>query len=363
MKYFPQLLLTLFSVVLWVGCADEPESIPDPVVFDDTPYNLEYGQLPIPDLPEDNPLTIEGVKLGRMLFYDPVLSEGNVQACADCHRLPDGLSDTARFSVGVRGETGERQAMAIFNLGWHSNGFFWDGRAAQLRDQALLPIQDPLEMDESLEDVVAKLGEQSTYQDQFVRAFEDGEINPENISLALEQFMLSVVSYNSKYDRFLRGEVSLTESEERGRVLFETEFNPGFPELSGADCQHCHGGINFENDQYMNNGLDIEADFDDIGFEKVTKSPTDRAKFKVPSLRNIAVTPPYMHDGRFQTLEEVVDHYNTGIQESSTVDPAILMTKPSGLQLTEQDRTDLVNFLKTLTDPVFLENTAYSSPF
>jgi cytochrome c peroxidase len=171
------------------------------------------------------------------------------------------------------------------------------------------------------------------------------------------------VSYDSKYDRYLAGTVELTESEERGRLLFETEYNPFFPDLSGADCVHCHGGSNFENDRYMNNGLDSDATMTDMGRENVTQNPADRGKFKVPSLRNIAVTQPYMHDGRFQTLEEVIDHYNTGIQESSSVDPAILNTKATGLGLTAQDKTDLINFLKTLTDETFLNNEAYKTPF
>ena len=159
------------------------------------------------------------------------------------------------------------------------------------------------------------------------------------------------------------GEITLNESEERGRQLFFAEYNPFFPDESGADCAHCHGGINFENDQYMNNGLDTDADFTDIGREEVTGLESDRAKFKVPSLRNVAVTPPYMHDGRFSTLEEVVAHYNSGIQSSSTVDPAILNTQSTGLLLTEQDKIDLINFLKTFTDEVFLSNPAYDTPF
>ena len=254
--------------------------------------------------------------------------------------------------------------MPVFNMAWHTNEFFWDGRAHLLRDQALKPIQDPLEMNETLDNVVAKLSNSETYRNQFIRAFGSDEITPDKMALAMEQFMLSIVSYNSKYDRYLAGEVQLTESEERGRALFETEYNPFFPDQSGADCAHCHGGINFENDQYMNNGLSTDAELmDDISRESVTEDAADRGKFKVPSLRNIAVTLPYMHDGRFQTLEEVIDHYNEGIKESATVDPAILNTKDSGLFLTDQDKEDLINFLKTLTDDTFLNNEEYESPF
>jgi cytochrome c peroxidase len=218
-------------------------------------------------------------------------------------------------------------------------------------------------MNETLDNVIAKLSAEEEYVDQFKRAFNKDEILIDDIALAMEQFMLSIVSNDSKYDRFLAGTETLTESEERGRQLYFAEYNPFFPELSGADCQHCHGGPNFENDKYMNNGLDSDSKFMDIGREEVTKDPSDKAKFKVPSLRNIEVTAPYMHDGRFNTLEEVIDHYNSGIKESSTVDPAILNTRSTGLLLSEQDKADLINFLKTLTDYTFLENEEYKSPF
>jgi len=346
-----------------LACNKDDEQPKEPVVHDETPFDLAYGSFPDPNLPEDNPLTVQGVQLGRMLFYDPILSKDGTQSCASCHRQVDGFSDTARVSIGVEMLPGHRQAMSVFNLAWHSNEFFWDGRATLLRDQSLLPIQDPLEMNETLENVVSKLSDTEMYRDQFMRTFGSDEITAEKMSLAMEQFMLSIVSFNSKYDKYLAGEVSLTESEERGRILFETEYNPFFPESSGADCAHCHGGINFENDQYMNNGLDTDATITDLGREEVTENPLDRAKFKVTSLRNVAVTPPYMHDGRFQTLEEVIDHYNAGIQESSTADPTVLNTKETGLFLTDQDKEDLLNFLKTLTDETFLNEESYKSPF
>lgn len=353
----------LLGMVIVVGCKKDDDPAEDEVKYDDTPYLLEYGNLPNPDLPLDNGLTVEGVKLGRMLFYENLLSKDGSQSCASCHRQVDAFSDTAQFSTGVEGLLGGRQAMPIFNMAWHSNQFFWDGRANLLRDQSLLPIQDPLEMNETLENVVTKLSNSQTYTDQFVRAFNSPTVTSEKVSLALEQFMMSIVSYESKYDRYLAGLETLTESEARGLELFETEYNEFFPDDSGADCAHCHGGMNFENDQYMNNGLDTDANFTDLGRENATGDPADRAKFKVPSLRNVELSPPYMHDGRFQTLEEVVDHYNEGIQESSTVDQTVLNTMNTGLFLDAQDKEDLVNFLKTLTDDSYRTNPAYSSPF
>ena len=259
---------------------------------------------------------------------------------------------------------GKRQAMSVFNMAWHTNEFFWDGRAHLLRDQALLPIQDPLEMNESLANVIAKLKDSESYRNQFIRAFGSDEINELRISLALEQFMNSIVSFNSKYDQFLRGEATLSASEERGRALFFDEFNPGFPSTSGADCAHCHAGRTFENDLYMNNGLDADGQFMDEGRYEATNDPADKGKFKVTSLRNIELTAPYMHDGRFSTLEEVIDHYNDGLKASATLDPALNYTRVSGgLQLTAQDKADLIAFLKTLTDQDLISDPRYSDPF
>lgn len=368
-KYFNTILLALFLVFIGViSCKkDDPtpngESPNSPVVFDDTPYDFTYGSnMSNPELPADNPLTIAKVALGRKLFYENLLSGDGTMNCASCHVQEDGFSDKNQFSTGIAGLQGGRQAMPVINLAWHSNQFFWDGRADKLRDQAIKPIQDPLEMNETMENVRAKLKASALYPDLFVQAFENGEISDTNIALALEAFMFSVVSSDSKYDRFLRGEATLTASEERGRELYFAEYNPAFPDLSGADCAHCHGGSNLENDEYMNNGLDDEASISDEGRSEVTGDPADRGKFKVFSLRNIAVTGPYMHDGRFTTLEEVVDHYNEGIQTSNSLDPALANTQSTGLMLDAQDKIDLVNFLKTFTDDTFLTNPAYSNP-
>ncbi|MGK0390917.1 MAG: cytochrome c peroxidase [Maribacter sp.] len=363
MKHIIYLVLSFFLIIFLIAC-DKDSNNAEPVEYDGTTYILDHQGLPPPsNLPTDNILTEQGVQLGRMLFYEPALSGDGSQSCSSCHNQPDGFSDTLRLSLGIQELEGKRQAMPIFNLAWHSNQFFWDGRANLLRDQALLPIQDELEMDETLENVITKLEDMQMYKDQFMRTFGSEEITSEKMALAMEQFMLSIVSHDSKYDKYQAGLVQLTESEERGRALFETEYNPFFPETSGADCAHCHGGANFENDDYMNNGLDIDANFMDMGRAEVTMNPNDNAKFKVPSLRNIAVTAPYMHDGRFSTLEEVVEHYNSGIQESSTADFAILNTKETGLLLTEQDKQDLINFLHTLTDDTFLNNDDYKTPF
>ena len=363
--------ISTFSLILCFAfglssCQDDP-IIDDTsaliVEYDPSPYFLDAAPLPQPEIPSDNQLTNQGVHLGKMLFYDPILSKGEAQSCASCHVQEDGFSDINRFSTGVDGFEGGRQAMSIFNLGFQPNGFFWDGRAETLREQALMPIQDPLEMHESLDNVIIKLEQEQAYKDQFIRAFGSSEITSEKVGMALEQFMYSIISNDSKYDRFLAGEVDLTPSEQRGRQLFFNPYLPDDPEVSGAFCVICHGGPNFGSNLYRNNGLDSAEDFTDLGRFDVTGNPGDRARFRVTSLRNIAVNPPYMHDGRFETLEEVIQHYNSGIKNSPTLDQFLSTTQSTGLMLDEQEIADLVSFLHTLTDETFLNNPAYKNPF
>lgn len=343
------------------GNDDDPVST---VTYDGTTYSLDIGNFPPAQFRPGYELTEAGVDLGKRLFFDPLLSLDNSQSCASCHDQTNAFTDTARFSIGVEGLEGRRQAMSVFNMAWNTNGFFWDGRADLLRHQVVMPIEDPLEMNVSLVEVLERLENSDVYPDLFTKAFRNGEISEENLALALEQFCNSIVSVNSKYDQYLAGNSALSPLEEEGRRLFFAEFNPGFPSESGADCAHCHSGINFENDAYMNNGLDEEAAFTDLGREEATGNPMDRARFKVPTLRNIAVTAPYMHDGRFATLREAVEHYNVGVQPSSTLDPTLIYPLNSGgLQLSEEDVDAIVAFLHTLTDYDLFENSEYEDPF
>ena len=351
--------LLLLSTLI-IACGPDEES---QAQYDPTLYSFDFGNFPNPNLPLDNIPTVAGVELGRMLFYEKVLSKDGSMACADCHLQQDMFSDIRQFSIGVEDLPGKRQAMAVFNVAWHNNGMFWDGRSPKVRDQALKPIQDPLEMNETLENVVAKLSTMKKYKDQYIRAFGDDTITAERIGLAIEQFEFTMISNNSKFDRFEKGEIVLSESEERGRVLFFREFDP-FTGQKGGECFHCHGGFNFTNDLFMNNGLDDDSGFTDLGRYSVTNDPIDKARFKVPSLRNVALTPPYMHDGRFATLEEVMEHYATGVKPSSTLDELLFHNiEPGGLQLTSQDKADLVEFLKTLNDVTFSTDDRFSSPF
>ena len=344
------------------ACKKDSSDNTDLVLKDSTPFVLETGDFPEPILPTDNPLTVQGVKLGRMLFYEKSLSRDGSISCASCHNQENAFTDDRTFSKGVDGFDTHRHSMTIFNMAWNKKGFFWDGRAEALREQALMPIQDSVEMDETLENVIAKLNEKQLYRDQFARAF-GGNITTEKLSLALEQFMLSIVSTESKYDKYLRGDATLTSSENRGRRLFELEYNPYFPDQSGADCFHCHFPKNFGGQDFRNNGLESEATMTDYGRELVNNNIDDRGKMKIPSLRNVELTAPYMHDGRFNTLEEVLDHYNSGVQLSPTLSPDMAYSQPTGLFLDDKDKTDIIAFLKTLTDQSITSNPDYSNPF
>jgi cytochrome c peroxidase len=312
-----------------------------------TPFRFQMSAVfPRPDLPRDNPLTQERVALGRKLFHETALSRDGTVSCASCHQPQAAFSDPRRFSTGVANQTGTRRAMPLLNLAWKS-AFFWDGRAPSLRTQALMPIQDHAEMDESLTNVVRKLAATEDYPKLFQTAFGLPDVTPEKLGLALEQFVLTLTSCDSKLDRALRGEARLSADEQRGFELFMTEYDPRTRQY-GADCFHCHGGALFTDCQFHNNGLELnEAD---LGRFRVTVHVADRGKFATPSLRNVGLRPPYMHDGRFQTLEEVVEHYASGVKRGGTLDPNLAKHPAGGIPLSAADKRALVAFLKTLTD-------------
>ncbi len=317
-----------------------------------TPLALEISQrLPRVELPADNPPTVEGVALGRRLFHDTRLSRNNQQSCASCHSQPFAFSDARTVSAGAEGQQGRRNSMPLFNLAW-AQAFFWDGRAKTLREQVLKPIEDPSEMDAKLDDVLAKLRADADYPHEFAAAF-GGEITSERLAMSLEQFLLTLVSQDSKFDRAARKLTTLTAEEQRGLQLFVTEHDPARG-LRGADCFHCHGGNLFTSGTFANNGL---APSKDEGRFEATKDESDRGKFKVPSLRNVAATAPYMHDGRFATLEEVIEHYDHGVQRTGTLDPNLAKHPAVGLGLSADDKRALVAFLKTLTDENFIAPT------
>jgi cytochrome c peroxidase len=315
-----------------------------------TPYRFRISKFfPQPNLPKDNPLTEEGVALGERLFNETLLSRNNSQSCASCHQRANAFSDGKRFSVGADGKEGTRNAMALVNLAWKES-FFWDGRAATLREQVLKPIENPIEMHETIPNVVTKLNASKDYPGLFEKAFGPGAVTSDKLARALEQFLLAQVSFNSKFDRALAGETELTEEEKRGFELFNTEYDPRHGQF-GADCFHCHGGALFQSQTFANNGLD--SAISDRGRAAVTGKDSDAGKFAVPTLRNVAVTGPYMHDGRFASLEEVVEYYTSGVQRSPTLDPNLAKHPTGGVPLNEADKKALVAFLKTLTDERF----------
>ena len=320
--------------------------------YDPIPYTLKISnKFPGIPIPEDNPLTLQGVSLGRMLFYDPILSGDSTMSCGSCHLQKFSFSDSRRFSIGIDKMEGNRNGMPIINGAW-TQKFFWDGRSAGLESQALGPVENPIEMHESWENAVRKLKNSDYYPELFFEAFGREKITKEIVAKALSQFERTLISENSKYDRVLRKESTFTEEELRGLQLFFTEK---------ADCFHCHGTILFTDGTFHNIGLDSMNL--DQGLENFTGRMRDRGKFKTPTLRNLVFTPPYMHDGRFSSLEEVVDFYSEGIQNSSTIDPLIKNADQGGVRLDKTEKKALIAFLLTLTDSIFVSDPRYSDPF
>ena len=330
-----------------------PLAVPTPgkvTATDPNTKTLSFpSSFPPPRLPPDNPLTPERVTLGRRLFHETALSRTQRIACASCHLADHALSDPQIVSTGVDGRVGHRNAMPLFNLAWKTQ-FFWDGRAATLREQVLEPIEDHREMDESLERVVARLATSPGYPEAFSAAFGHPGITAERLALALEAFLLTLVSHDSKFDRVQRGQESFTPLEQRGFTLFITEREPRLGQL-GGDCFHCHGGSLFTDHQFRNNGLAIDPK--DLGRSIATGSSLDRGAFSTPSLRNVSLTAPYMHDGRFPTLEAVLKHYSHGVQRTETLDPNLAKHPDGGLHLSEDDQQAIIAFLRTLTDDRF----------
>ena len=311
--------------------------------FSTTPYIIETPDgFPDMFIPENNPMTIEGVALGEKLFKDPILSANNAQACISCHQQNASFSDPNQFSTGIDNIQGTRNASALINLGWN-NHFNWDGSVSTLEEQAFEPVVNPIEMHDTWPNVENKLNANSEYVGLFKKAFNIDYIDSNHVVMAIAQFERSLISVNSKFDKYIRGEEQLNPSELSGYAIFNSEK---------ADCFHCHGTQMFMDNSFHNNGLDTEP-FLDLGLAKVTGNSSDNGKFKTPTLRNIEFSAPYMHDGRFVTLEEVIEHYNSGGKYSSTIDP--LMKKLGvGLQLTNQEKQDLIAFLKTLSDENFI---------
>lgn len=357
---FPFRHISIFSAILIstlflaTSCGNNDGEDPKPEeTWNPTPYNLVVPDgFPDMEIPEDNPLTEEGIKLGRRLFYDPILSADNTQACAGCHNQEFSFTDHGRqFSTGIDGQQGTRNAMSVINAGWMTH-LFWDGRDPSLEDQALEPVPNPVEMHQVWPDAVDKLKNDPQYPDLFFDAFGTRDIDSSYVVKAIAQFERTMISNNSKWDRYLRGEYELNQAETKGFEIFFTEK---------GDCFHCHATILFTDNLFHNNGMDSE--FSDKGLFDVTGDENDMGKFKTPTLRNIVYTAPYMHDGRFETLEDVINFYSEGLQYSPTIDPLMKKINQGGLHLTGEEKQNLIAFIKTLTDTTFINNPAFSNPF
>lgn len=395
-------------MLFWAACQTDDIQIPDPndsgtptddnnnggtatsfEILEQTPVlpatHFNYANQPLPpyvnagnvrdqdNTPNNNPVTDAGATLGRVLFYDKNMSANNTISCASCHQQSAGFSDPAAFSLGFDGELTGRNSMGLANARFYENGtFFWDQRAATLEDQVLMPIQDHVEMGMSLENLVAKLELIDYYGELFTEAFGDPNITTERISLSLSQFIRAMVSYRSKFDVGLAqagGNVDLEDDdfpnfsaqENLGKMLFFS---------NRTNCANCHGTPTFAAPGPRNNGLDLV--FEDNGIGEVTGDPDDNGLFKVNSLKNIAVTEPYMHDGRFETLEEVIEHYNSGVQNHPNLSPQLRgggggrggnNGQPRRLNLSQAEKDALVAFLETLTDEEMMRDTKFSDPF
>ncbi len=317
--------------------------------------------------PSTNPTTDLGATLGRVLFYDKNLSANNTISCASCHLQSKSFTDPEAFSTGFEGGKTGRNSMSLANALFYENGkFFWDERANTLEDQTLMPIQDLVEMGMTLETLVPKLQALDYYQVLFRQAYGDETVTSERISQSLSQFVRAMFSYQSKYDAALNAHngpvnggttlAGLTDEENQGRQLFTS------PNAGG--CAGCHSTDLFVGIGAQNNGLD--ATTTDLGLAGVTNDTRDEGKFKAPSLRNVEVTGPYMHDGRFATLEEVVEHYNSGVQDHPALDNRLRVrgtNQVKRLNFTDAQKSALVAFLKTLTDNTFLTDDKFSDPF
>ncbi|MGB0879275.1 MAG: cytochrome-c peroxidase [Polaribacter sp.] len=390
MKFLKQ--LTLIAIIVFSSCSndeyvaistgtnsgsDDTTNTSDNQILAETlslPDNLfNYANPNIPNIflangtvqedntPNNNPITNNGATLGRVLFYDKQLSANNTVSCASCHDQSKGFSDDVTLSIGFNGGQTGRNSMGLANAKYYDNGrFFWDERASTLEEQVVLPIQDAVEMGLTLNELETKLQDDDYYRILFRRTFGDETVTRQRVSLALAQFVRSMVSYESKYDAGLAQTnnpqanfPNFTASENLGKNLFFS---------NRTRCSDCHDTNSFVGDRARNNGLD--AVLTDLGVGGVTGNNNDRGEFKVPSLRNIQLTAPYMHDGRFATLTEVINHYDTGVQNSADLDNRLRQGNGvRRLNLNNQERQGLIDFLNTLTDNNFIADEKFADPF
>ncbi|MCS7085192.1 MAG: cytochrome c peroxidase [Bacteroidia bacterium] len=334
-------IFALATTTLLAGCKSEATETPSKPTLD---FAVPAGFPPPVYRPVE--LTEARFELGKMLFYDPVLSRDGSISCASCHKQFAAFADfDHRVSHGIDEKLGTRNAPGLFNLAWRPF-LFWDGGVQHLELFSVAPIENPVEMDEKLENVLNKLRRSPRYVEAFRKAWGDDSITSARMLKSLAQFMAMLVSADSKYDRYTRGEESLSSDEQEGLALFERH------------CASCHPAPLFTSNDFVNNGLD--STFKDLGRALITLLPQDEGKFLVPSLRNVALTPPYMHDGRFSTLEQVLRHYAMNVKKSS---PNLDARLKNGIPLSDQEQKKIIAFLHTLSDRNFTADPRFRDPF
>lgn len=341
----------LYGLCLVLCLACRP-TIQEPTIVFEKPAHFPE---PVYDFSR-NPVTSAGFTLGRKLFFDGILSRDGSVSCGSCHIPSSAFTQHGHdLSHGIDDQLTLRNSLPIMNLAWQRH-FFWDGGVFDLDLFALAPIEAHNEMDESISNVLQKLRNHPEYPQLFERAFGTNEITLPNFLKALSQFQLMAISANSKYDRYKRGELQLEAQELAGLQIFQEK------------CASCHQGELFTDRSFRNNGLPIRRfklngkDTLDTGKERITLNPNDAFKFKVPSLRNVEITGPYMHDGRTRTLRQVLDHYSDGVQDSPTLDPLLKKNGTLGIPLSPDEKDKLLAFLKTLTDEDFIRNPMFQEP-
>ncbi|MCB1428100.1 MAG: hypothetical protein KDJ66_03095 [Nitratireductor sp.] len=350
--------------------ADAPQpAAPDPACRYETRLDGYLSMLAGMDsTPQTNPVTQSGASLGRILFFDHSLSKNGLVACSSCHSRETGFDDPTRFSIGFEGRITRRSAMSLTNARFNPSGrYFRDLRAASLEAQVLQPFTDEIEMGLRPGELMAKVSSQPYYNALFMAAFGDAQVTQERISRALAQFVRAITSFDSRYDRERRKAESALDDfpgfspqENHGKKLFLTSRRE-----KGAGCSECHESEAFILAAPRDNGLPIDSERPDHGLGEITGKAEDMGKFRAASLRNIAVSAPYMHDGRFKTLGEVIDHYSGGVTGKPNLAPELRDPSgaPSGLNLTSQDKRDLIAFLQTLTDRTMLTDSCLADPF
>lgn len=370
------LIVSIGCLTAWFGCSPSKKPISAHRSMKEWVQNYQIKptgnttryqvKLPpeAPELPEDiaQMLTVEGVQLGRWLFYDPLLSGDNTQSCSSCHIQKHSFSEPKQFSVGINGKKGTRNSMPLVNLAYNKN-FFWDGRVNGLEDMVTHPIENVLEMNEDLDNVIAELKNHELYPMLFERAF-DEDISVDTLSKAIAQFLTTLVSFDSDLDKIRRVEMGKMSAEKLPAHLRSKQVSqmPQNIKMIQAKCGSCHEQPMNGRENFFNIGLDENPV--DKGLYEVTKADSDIGLFKTPDLRNVTATAPYMHDGRFQTLDQVVDFYSKGIHFNKNL--AVMLrdgTEPLQMKFNKEEKKAVIEFLTLLTDNEFLNNPLFANPF